>query len=102
MNVDGFAGMYGLGDNEDLSSTESEQDVETVKTASADASQKNHDNPFKGFFIYFYFLSFIIIFVVMKLIHSGHQELTLSMGVWLICAHQQPRTSANKRQAKHS
>ena len=41
--------MYG--DNEDISSTESDQDVETVKTtsaAAADAKQQQVLNPFKG------------------------------------------------------
>ena len=47
--VDGVSGMYNLGDADDVSSTESDQDVETVKTASADAAQPQHDNPFKGF-----------------------------------------------------
>lgn len=51
--VDGVSGMYNLGDADDVSSTESDQDVETVKTASADAAQPQHDNPFKGFNVFY-------------------------------------------------
>ena len=78
--VDGVSGMYNLGDADDVSSTESDQDVETVKTASADAAQPQHDNPFKGFNVFF--RAYISRLARLRLCSSSSDA-----GIWLRLRH---------------